>query len=99
MNFSVKLFTIKGNSVFMNSLYHKVTVASVGIALSLALGTDKQAKAATITLRPLQFATIDWDGDGLGDSYYYSPLYGTNYFPVGGFDNYNKNEKAKATYE
>jgi hypothetical protein len=33
MNFPVKLFTAKGNLVFMNNLYHKVAVASVCTAL------------------------------------------------------------------
>ena len=53
----------------MNSLYHRFAIASVGIALSLALGTDKQAKAATITLTPLQFSTVDQDRNGRGDWY------------------------------
>jgi hypothetical protein len=33
----------------MNNFYHKVAVASVGIALGFALGTHKEAKAATFT--------------------------------------------------
>jgi hypothetical protein len=39
----------KRNLVFMNNFYHKVAVASVGIALVFALGTPKEAKAATFT--------------------------------------------------
>jgi hypothetical protein len=58
----------------MNNLYHKIAVASIGIALSLALGTNKQAEAATTTLIPLQFSTIDQDGNGLGDSYSFSSI-------------------------
>jgi hypothetical protein len=40
----------------MNNLYHKVAVASVCTALGFALGANKEAKAATITLTPtIQF--------------------------------------------
>jgi hypothetical protein len=46
------LFAIKGNLVFMNNLYHKFAVASVGIALGFTLGADKEAKAATFTFVP-----------------------------------------------
>ncbi len=78
----------------MNNLYHRFAIASIGIALSLALATDKQAKAATITLIPLlQFSTID-QGNGLGDSYSGLP-YGVRSLPVGTF-NYGE---VKATYE
>jgi hypothetical protein len=48
--FPTKLFTIKGNSVVMNSFYHKVAVACVCTALSFTLGANKEAKAATSTL-------------------------------------------------
>jgi hypothetical protein len=34
----------------MNNLYHKVAVASIGIALSFALGANKEVKAATFSL-------------------------------------------------
>jgi len=74
------------NLVFMNNLYHKIAVAFVSIALSLTLGTDKQAKAATITLAPAQFFnTIDQNRDGRGDSYIL-PSLGLKSFPVGTFD-------------
>ena len=40
----------------MNNLYHRVAVASVCTALGFALGANKEAKAATITLTPtIQF--------------------------------------------
>jgi hypothetical protein len=78
----------------MNSLYHRFAIASVGIALSLALGTDKQAKAATITLTPLQFSTVDQDRNGRGDWYSAVP-YGVKSLPVGSFDY----REVKATYE
>ena len=69
----------------MNNLYHKVAVASISIALSLTLGTDKQAKATTITLAPAQFFnTIDRNGNGQGDSYTL-PYLGLRSFPVGTF--------------
>jgi hypothetical protein len=68
VSFPVKLFTIKGNLVFMNNLYHKVAVASVCTALGFALGANKEAKAATFT-----FVVRDrWEKlislDGLGDA-------------------------------
>jgi hypothetical protein len=56
VSFPVKLFTIKGNLVFMNNLYHKFAVASVCTALSFVLGPNEEVKAATITLTPtIQF--------------------------------------------
>ncbi len=71
MSFPVKLFTIKGNLVFMNNLYHKVAVASVGMILGFALGANKEAKAATFTLPPAtSFGVTDQNMDGVGDSYY-----------------------------
>jgi hypothetical protein len=39
----------KRSLVFMNNFYHKVAIASVGIALGFALGTHREAKAATFT--------------------------------------------------
>jgi hypothetical protein len=62
----------------MNNLYHKIAVASVCTALSFALGANKEAKAATITLRELSFFVVDSNYDGLGDWYY-----GTSPLPVG----------------
>ena len=74
MSFSVKLFSIKGNLVFMKNLYHKVAVASVCTALGFVLGANTEAKAATFTLPPaVTFEVIDggpFSGgayDGLGD--------------------------------
>jgi hypothetical protein len=63
------LFTIKGNLVFMNNLYHKVAVASVCTALGFALGANKEAKASTFTLTPSSSYTVA-DAvvpDGVGD--------------------------------
>jgi hypothetical protein len=69
--FPVNLFTPKRNLVFMNNLYHKVAVVSVGVALGFALGANKEAKAATIILTPTtSFGVTDQDGDEQGDSYY-----------------------------
>ena len=45
----------KRNLVFMNNFYHKVAVASIGIALGFALGTHKEAKAATFTFTTTTF--------------------------------------------
>jgi hypothetical protein len=44
MSFPVKLFTIKGNLVFMNNLYHKVAVASVCTALGFVWEQTKKLK-------------------------------------------------------
>jgi hypothetical protein len=56
MSFSVKLFTLKRNLVFMNNLSYKVAVASVCTALSFVLGASEEVKAATITVPPtIQF--------------------------------------------
>ena len=63
----------------MNNLYHKVAVASVGIALGLALGANKEAQAATFSNADyywlgseLTFSAIDGGSygsfDGLGDT-------------------------------
>src|SRR4028118_351511 len=77
MSFSAKLFSIKGNLVFMNNLYHKVAVASVCTALGFALGANQEAKAATFSSNyywlgsELTFSAIDGGSygsfDGLGD--------------------------------
>ncbi|MEG3959999.1 PEP-CTERM sorting domain-containing protein [Microcoleus sp. herbarium2] len=78
MGFPTKLFTIKGDLVFMNNLYHKVVVASVGLALGFTLGANKEAKAATFSdtyygiASHLTFHAIDGSSygsfDGLGDT-------------------------------
>jgi hypothetical protein len=67
------MFTIKGNLVFMNNLYRKVTIASICTALSFTLGANKEAKAATFTLTATEFFVEDiydqngYGTDGLGD--------------------------------
>jgi hypothetical protein len=67
------LFTIKGNLVFLNNLYHKVAVASVCTALGFVLGASPEAKAASFTFAPtITFEVIDLEEDpsrfdGLGD--------------------------------
>jgi hypothetical protein len=71
MGFSVKLFTIKGNLVFMNNLYQKVVVASVCTALGFVLLPNKEAKAAVFNLTSTtSFFVGDKDQDGLGDYIY-----------------------------
>jgi hypothetical protein len=53
----------------MNSLYHKITVAFVCTVLGFALGANKEAKAATITLEPtINFEVLDYSNDGVADS-------------------------------
>src|SRR4028118_722565 len=69
MSFPAKLFSIKGNLVFMNNLYHKIAVASVCTALGFVLGANKEVKAATITLEPtINFEVLDYSNDGVPDS-------------------------------
>jgi hypothetical protein len=71
VSFLIKLFSLKGNLVIMNNLYRKVALTSVGITLCFALGANKEAKAATITLKPTtSFGVRDLNITGLGDSYY-----------------------------
>jgi hypothetical protein len=61
VSFPVKSFTIKGNLLFMKNLYHKIAVASVCTALGFALGSNKEASAATFTLPPtINFQVIDY---------------------------------------
>jgi hypothetical protein len=73
VSFPVKLFTIKGNLLFMNNLYHKVAVASASTALGFVLGASPEAKAASFTFAPtITFEVIDGgifgdSFDGLGD--------------------------------
>lgn len=61
MYFSAQLFTIKRNLVFMNNLYNRVVVTSVGIALSFTLGAHKEARAATFILYPFRAYPSDVD--------------------------------------
>ena len=86
MSFSAKLFTIKRHLVVMNNFYHKLAVLSVCTALSFTLGTNKGAKAATISLTPISnFTSIDFNGDGQEDyglsgrSYVGIPVSGGDY--------------------
>jgi len=69
VSFSVKLFTLKGNLVVMNNLYHKIAFVSVCTALGFALGANEEVKAATLTLPPtINFEVLDYSNDGVGDS-------------------------------
>jgi hypothetical protein len=75
MSFSVKLFTLKRNLVFMNNLYHKLAVASIYTALGFAIGASEEAKAATFNSSfpySLTFQVVDGGSfgsfDGLGDA-------------------------------
>ena len=55
----------------MSNLYRKVALTSVGIALGFALGANKEAKAATLTVTPTtSFGVTDYFRNGYGDSYY-----------------------------
>jgi hypothetical protein len=68
------LFTIKGNLVFMNNLYHKIAVVSVCTALGFVLGASEEVKAATITVPPsIQFGVRTMFGVFGGSSTYFTP--------------------------
>jgi hypothetical protein len=100
MNFSVKLFTIKRNLVFMNNLYQKVAFASVCTALGFVLVPNKEAKAAVFTLTSTtSFFVGDKNQDGIGDY-----IYGDVPLSVGIKDerhtrNNREDEEYKAVYE
>jgi len=57
----------------MNNLYHRFAIASVGIALGFALGTNKEARAATFSFTSTSFTStdsyfvIDYNQDGVVD--------------------------------
>ena len=58
----------------MNSLYHKVAVASVCTALGFVLGASEEVKAATITVPPtIQFGVRTMFGVFGGSSTYFTP--------------------------
>jgi hypothetical protein len=68
------LFTTKGNLVFMNNLYHRVAVTSVGIALGFALGANKEARAATFTFTSTRsYFVVDYNLDGVVDDGHDAP--------------------------
>jgi hypothetical protein len=76
--FTAKLFTRKRNLLFMNNLYHQVSVASVCTALAFAIGASKEAKAATFSLPSTITAEVldherppFFNYDGLADDIYY----------------------------
>jgi len=50
----------------MSNLYHKVAVASIGIALGFTLATNKEAKAATLFLRSTEEFYIINEGNPSG---------------------------------
>jgi hypothetical protein len=60
----------------MNNLYHKVAVASVGIALGFSLGANKEARAAIFTFTSTRsYYVVDYNLDGvIDDGHDYPPL-------------------------
>ena len=59
----------------MNNLYHKVVVACVCTALGFALGANKEAKAATFSLKPTtSFTLLDLNLDGVADYAEQNPI-------------------------
>jgi hypothetical protein len=67
MGFIVKVFTIKGNLVFMNNFYHKLAVASICTALGFAIGASEEAKAATFNSSfPYSLTFQVYDGGSFG---------------------------------
>jgi hypothetical protein len=81
----------------MNNLYRKVAVAFVGITLGFALGANKEAKAAIITLpSATAFSAVDTNNDGLGDSYSLATTLRVDHlYLLGG----NRGPEFKALYE
>ena len=69
MGFLIKLFTIRGDLVFMNNIYYKVAVVSACTSLGLFLGANKAASAATFTLPPTITFTVADDDDNLGATF------------------------------
>src|SRR4028118_1621229 len=53
----------KKNLVFMDNFYHKVAVASIGIALGFAPGSHKEAKAVTFTFTETSRYHLLYQGD------------------------------------
>ena len=73
------MFTIKGNLVVMNKLYHKVAVASICTALGFVLGANKEAKAATFfftATSEFSISTASYSAGGIKppDVYGYLPV-------------------------
>jgi hypothetical protein len=99
------LFTVKGNLVFMNNLYHKVAVASVCTALSFTLGASKEAKAATLTLTGTTFVVEgNWSrygsvGERIFDSEGYPSSNGITLLTDGSFSSRNSPTERRAFYE
>ena len=80
----------------MNTLYHKVAVASVCTALSFALVANKEAKAASFTLQPSTAYTLgDTNGqDGVADT-----IFGGASLPVGIINGEGYRYEYRASYE
>jgi len=80
----------------MNTLYHKVAVASVCTALSFALVTNKEAKAASFTLQPITAYTLgDTNAqDGVADT-----IFGGASLPVGIINGEGYRHEYRASYE
>jgi hypothetical protein len=80
----------------MNTLYHKVAVASVCTALSFALVTNKEAKAASFTLQPSTAYTLgDTNAqDGVADT-----IFGGASLPVGIINGEGYRHKYRVSYE
>jgi hypothetical protein len=80
----------------MNTLYHKVAVASVCTALSFALVANKEAKAASFTLQPSTAYTLgDTNGqDGVADT-----IFGGASLPVGIINGEGYRHEYRASYE
>ena len=80
----------------MNTLYHKVAVASVCTALSFALVANKEAKAASFTLQPSTAYTLgDTNAqDGVADT-----IFGGASLPVGIINGEGYRHEYRASYE
>jgi len=79
----------------MNSLYHKVAVASVCTALSFTLGANKEAKAATFNLTAPAFLVAGSDVNGG----IYFPDSNSSGAYISNYQDYNNNSGTRAFYE
>ena len=80
----------------MNTLYHKVAVASVCTALSFVLVANKEAKAASFTLQPSTAYTL---GDTNGQDGVVDTIFGGASLPVGIINGQGYRHEYRASYE
>jgi hypothetical protein len=85
----------------MNNLYHRVAVASVGIALSFTLGANKEATAATFTLESTEsfYYLNREDGEGYGNTLPNSGRYVGKKYEEDPFDIFKSSGEYRSFYQ